>query len=301
MNRPAWIAFAAVSVLWGFPYLLIKIAVDGGVPPLPLAWARLTLAAAILLAIAWRAGTLPPLRGRGQALLAYAVFELVIPFPMLAFGEQHAPSSTAAIVIATAPLLVVLLALRFEPGDRVDRRRLLGLMVGVVGVAALVGLDVSGESGELLGVGAFFLAAVGYAIGPMVLKRELADLDPIASMGACLAISALVLTPFAALTWPDSTPSDGALASIVALGIFCTGLALVLMAILVREAGPSRALVVTYVNPVIAVALGVIFLSEQPGPGALVGLALILAGSWLATGGRLPLKRGPMRPNRIQS
>jgi drug/metabolite transporter (DMT)-like permease len=283
MSRRAWGAFAAVSVLWGLPYLFIKIADDGGMSPLVLAWSRVVLGAAILLGVAWRAGTLPSLRGRAAWLAAFAVAEIAIPFPMIAAGEQHVASSTAAIVIATTPLLIALLSLRFEPAERLERRRLFGLLVGLVGVAALVGLDVSGDGGELLGVGAVLIAACGYATGPLILKRKLAGLDPTATMGACLAIAAAILTPFAALDLPSAAPSGGAFASVVVLGLFCTALALVLMAILINAAGPARASVITYINPVIALGLGIVFLGEDPGAGALVGLALILVGSWLST------------------
>jgi drug/metabolite transporter (DMT)-like permease len=202
---------------------------------------------------------------------------------MIAAGEQHVASSTAAILIATVPLLIALLSLRFEPTERVDGARLLGLLVGLAGVAALVGIDLSGGGHELLGVGAVLIAACGYAIGPLILKRKLADLDPIATMGTCLAIAAAVLTPLAALDLPGAAPSGGAFASVVVLGLLCTALALVLMAILINAAGPARASIITYINPVIALALGVAFLGESPGPGSLVGLALILVGSWLST------------------
>jgi drug/metabolite transporter (DMT)-like permease len=288
MSRRAWGAFAAVSVLWGLPYLFIKIADDGGMPPLDLAWTRIALGAVVLVAIAWRAGTLPSLRGHLPWLLAFAIAEIAVPFPMIAAGEKHVASSTAAIVIATVPLIIALLSLRLEPSERVTGPRLLGLLVGLGGVAFLVGVDVSGDGAELLGVGAVLIAACGYAIGPLILKRKLADLDPIAMMGACLVIAAVLLTPLAAITLPSSSPSAGAFASVVVLGLFCTALALVLMAILIGLAGPSRASVITYINPVIALALGVVFLAEEPGAGTLVGLALILGGSWLATVGPAP-------------
>jgi drug/metabolite transporter (DMT)-like permease len=288
MTRRAWIAFAAVSLIWGVPYLFIKVAIDGGMTPLPLAWLRIVLGATVLLTIAWRAGTLAPLRGRGRWLAAFGILEIAIPFPMVATAERHIASSTAAIGIATVPLIIALLTLRFEPSERVGGRRLAGMLVGLVGVAALVGIDVSGSASELLGVGAALIAALGYAAGPMVLKRHLSDLDPIASMGVSLAIAGAVLTPFAAFDLPSRTPSAGAFGAIVVLGLLCTALAMVLMAILIDEAGPSRGSVITYINPVVAVALGVVFLDERPGAGAIAGLALILAGSWVATGGRLP-------------
>lgn len=282
MSPRVWAVFAVVSLIWGIPYLLIKIAVDGGMPPLVLAWARLLLAALVLVVIAWRRGALPSLRGRWRWLAFYALFELVIPFPTIAAGEQRVDSSVAAILIATAPLIVALLALRFEPDERVDRRRLAGLLVGLAGVGALVGLHLTGGGEELVGIGFVLIAATGYAIGPMVLRRNFVDLDPIASMAACIGIAAVVLTPFAAPALPGLTVDAGAIAAVVALGVVCTALAMVAMAVLVREAGAGRALLVTYVNPVIAVALGVVFLGEEPGAGAFVGLVLILAGSWLA-------------------
>jgi len=288
VSTRAWLAFAAMSVIWGVPYLFIKIAVDGGVPPAAVAWTRVTLAAVVLLALAWRAGTLPSLRGRVRWLLAYAVAEISIPFPLIAFGEQHVASSLAAIIVAAAPLFVALLALRFDASERPDRKRLVGLVVGLAGVVALMGVDVAGSSGELLGALAVLVAAFGYAVGPMTLKRKLSDLDPRASMGVSLAIAAVVLTPFAGADLPSSMPSLEAWGALVVLGLFCTAAAFVFYGILVSEVGAGRALVITYINPVVAVALGVAILGERPGAGAIAGLLLILAGSWLSTDGRLP-------------
>jgi len=292
MSRRAWGAFAAVSVLWGVPYLFIKIADDGGMPPLVLAWGRVALGAVVLLLISWRAGTLSGLRGRGPWLLAFAVLEIAIPFPLIALGETRIASSTAAIVIASVPLIITLLVLRFEPSERVTGRRLAGLLVGFAGVAALVGVDISGDGGELLGVGAVLIAACGYASAPLILKRHLIDLDPTAVMAACLTIAAAILTPFAIVDWPSAAPSGGAFAAVAVLGFVCTALALVLMAILIGAAGPARASVITYINPVIALALGIVFLGESPGPGSLIGLVLILIGSWISTRDSSQSERG---------
>jgi drug/metabolite transporter (DMT)-like permease len=288
MSARAWTAFAAVSTLWGMPYLFIKVAVDDGVPPAFLAFVRIALGAAVLLLLAWRAGTLASLRGRGRWLLVYAVLEITIPFPLIAAGEKHVASSLAAIIIAAVPLFVAILALRFDHAERATGSRLVGLFVGLAGVVALVGIDVAGSADELLGAGAILLAAVGYAAGPMVFKRTLADLDPRAVMGASLLIAAVALAPFAAIDPPPTNPSGSAILSLVVLGLFCTAAAFVFFGALVADVGPGRALVITYVSPVVAVALGVTVLGERPGPGAVAGLLLILAGSWLSTDGRVP-------------
>jgi drug/metabolite transporter (DMT)-like permease len=288
MSARAWAAFAAMSTLWGIPYLFIKLAVDDGVPPAFVAWARVALAAVVLLALARRAGALGSLRGHGRWLAVYAVLEIAIPFPLIAAGEQHVASSLAAIVIATVPLVVALLALRFDAAERPTGRRLAGLVIGLTGVVALVGIDVAGDSDELLGAAAIFVAAVGYAAGPMILKRHLGGLDPRATMGASLALATVVLTPVAALDPPTAVPSADALVALVVLGLLCTAAAFVVFSVLISEVGPGRAVVITYVNPVIAVALGVTVLGERPGAGAVAGLLLILAGSWLSTDGRVP-------------
>jgi drug/metabolite transporter (DMT)-like permease len=237
----------------------------------------------VLLGLAGRAGVLRTVRDRMRWLVAFAVVELVVPFPLIAAGEQHVDSSVAAIIIATAPLFVALLALRFDATERTGGRWLTGLFVGLGGVVALVGVDIAGEADELLGAAALVAAAFGYAVGPMVLKRHLADLDQRAVMGAACVVAALLLAPGAALDPPEAIPSAAALVALAVLGLVCTAAGLVVYGMLVAEAGAGRALVITYVNPVVAVALGVVFLGERPGPGALVGLGLILAGSWLAT------------------
>ncbi len=294
MTRRGWIAFALLSAIWGVPYMFIRIAVRGGMPPLVLAWTRVALAAVILLLLARRAGTLSTLRGKLRAIVALAIAEIAVPFSLIATGERSISSSLAAIVIATVPLIVAVLAMRFDPTERPTARRALGLLVGFAGVVALVGIDVAGSTRALLGTAAILGAAVGYATGPMIIKHRLAGLDGRATMGASLAVAALLLSPLAALTWPAKVPSTGALLSTAVLGVVCTAVALAVLSVLVAEAGPGRATVITYVNPVVAVALGVALLGEQPGAGAVAGLVLILGGSWLATGSRLP-SRGRRR------
>ena len=280
MSARAWTAFAAVSVLWGIPYLFIKVAVDHGVAPLFLAWVRVALAAVLLVALAHRAGVLGSVRGRLVWIAAYAVVEIALPFPLIAEGERHVSSSLTAILIAAVPTFVALLALRFDPSERVTGLRLVGLVTGFAGVVALVGIDLGGE---LWGAAAVLLAAFGYAVGPMLLKARFGDLDPRAAMGCALVVAALALTPFAAGSLPARVPPAGTLVSLAVLGVLCTATAFVFFGILIAEVGPGRASIITYVAPLVALVLGVVALGEHVGPGALVGLVLILGGSWLST------------------
>jgi drug/metabolite transporter (DMT)-like permease len=299
VSRRGWLAFGALSAIWGVPYLLIKIAVDHGVPPSVLAWGRVTLAAVVLLALAGRAGTLRTLAGRWRWIVAYGIAEIAIPFPLIAFGERRLPSSLTAILIACAPLLITLISWRLDAGERPTPLRMAGLLIGFAGVIELVGVNVASHPGQLLGTLAVLGAAVGYSIGPMIIKYQLADLDPRAAMGASLGVAAVVLTPLAALDAHSAAPTAGALAAVVTLGLLCTALAFVILSVLVAEVGPSRGSVITYINPVVAFALGVTLLGEQPSVGAVAGLLLILSGSWLSTDGRLPpAMRGLTRRHR---
>ena len=237
----------------------------------------------LLLLLCWRLGLFGEWRGHWRALTFYAVAEIAIPFPLIAAGEQHVSSSLAAILIASVPLMVAVLALRFDRSERATGSRLFGLFVGFAGVVALVGLDVAGDSDELLGAIAILIAAAGYAGGPMVLKLGLGAVDPRAIMAAALAIAAVALAPFAFADQPSGSIPSEVIVAIVVLAVFCTATAFVLFAVLNAEVGPSRASVITYVAPVVALALGITALDERPGAGAIVGFALILAGSYLAT------------------
>jgi drug/metabolite transporter (DMT)-like permease len=269
------------------PYLFIKIAVDEISPSL-MAWSRLALAAAVLLPVAWKLGALRGLRERWRILTVFAAVEMAVPWPLLGFGEIHVSSSLAAILVATVPLFVALLATRFDHSERPTATRFIGMLIGLGGVVALVGIDIGGKGDELLGALAILVVAFLYAIGPMIVKRRLSDVDPLGPVAASLGIAALLVTPFALVSLPDSTPSADTFASIAVLGLLCSALAFLLFFRLIAEIGPGRATVITYINPVVALALGVVVLDESVTTGVVVGLLLILAGSWLSTDGRLP-------------
>jgi drug/metabolite transporter (DMT)-like permease len=288
VSRRAWILFAAVSVIWGVPYLFIKVAVDGGASPLLVAWGRVAIGAAVLLPIAWKLGCLGELRGRARPLVAFAIAECALPWWLIPLGEQHISSSLAAILIAALPLLIALLAIRFDQAERVDGSRLVGLFIGLAGVILLLGVEVAGSLNELLGAAAILGATLCYAVGPLIVRRHFTDVNAIGPVAVALAISTVALAPAGIASIPGSEVSGDAVASIVVLGVVCSALALMLFFALITDVGASRAAVITYVNPVVAVALGVALLGESITAAAVAGLLLILAGSWLSTGGGLP-------------
>ena len=287
MSARAWTLFAAVSVLWGIPYLFIKLAVED-LSPVMVAWGRIAVAFAILLPYAIHKGALRGLGRHWKPLLIYSIVEIVLPWPLIGFGEQRVTSGLAAILIAAVPLVVALMALRVDPEERAEGSRLIGLLIGFAGVVVLLGLDVAGRPGELLGAFAILLAAVGYAAGPMIIKHRLGTMNPLGPVTASMGISMLILTPPALASAPTAMPSSDTIVSVLVLGLACSALAFLLFFALISEVGPGRATVITYVNPVVAVALGVTLLGEGLGPSAVAGLLLILAGSWLSTGGRMP-------------
>jgi drug/metabolite transporter (DMT)-like permease len=288
MTVRAWLLFAASSVIWGVPYLFIKVAVDDGVSPGFIAWARVALAAILLFPLALRRGALRGLLSRGPAIVAYTATEIAIPFVLIPLGERYITSALTAILISTMPLLVAAISFRVSPADRPGGARVLGLVIGLAGVVALLGIDVAGNREELWGSLIVLLATLCYAVAPLIVSRRLVDLDPIGPVTASLALATVVLLSFALAGAPRTMPPPAALGAILVLGALCTALGLVVFFSLIAEAGPTRASVITYVNPLVAVVAGVLALGEHIGTMSVAGLALILGGSWLSTGGRDP-------------
>jgi drug/metabolite transporter (DMT)-like permease len=284
MNRRGALLFAAMCVIWGIPYLLIRVAV-GGVAPVTLVFGRTVVGALLLTPVAaWR-GELRPLLARWKPLLAYTAVEVAIPWVLLARAETRLTSSLTGLLIAAVPLVGALIVTLTGERERQGGRRWLGLLVGIGGVAALVGLDVGQISPVALIEVA--LVAVGYAVGPIILSRSLSELPVFGVVAASLLLSAIAYAPFAAFRMPDAMPSAHVLESVLGLAVICTALAFVVFFALIAEVGPVRATVITYVNPAVAAVLGVTILSEHITAGMVVGFGLVLGGSVLATG------RGP--------
>ena len=294
MSRRGWLLFAAMGVIWGIPYLLIKVA-DGGVSVPVLVGTRVALGSLLLWPAVIRGGHLRALKGHLKWLAAFTAVEIVAPWALLSNAERHLPSSTSGLLVAAVPIFSALLALATRSGDRLTPVRWTGLAIGLAGVALLAGRGAG--KGDALSVVQVLLTALGYAIGPLIANRKLAHLPPVAVNAVCLGAAAVVYAPFMALTWPKTVPSIQVLGALAGLGVVCTAAAFVLFFQLIAEVGPARATVITYVNPAVAVALGVLVLNEHLTLAVGGAFVLILGGSILATRPSEPKRlKGPRGP-----
>jgi drug/metabolite transporter (DMT)-like permease len=273
------VLFAAMCLIWGLPYLLIRVAVRD-LSPSTVVFARTGLAALLLMPVAiWR-GALPSLRGHWRWLLVFAVVELAIPWFLLTSAEQHLTSSLAGLLVAPVPLLGVALSRIIGHAETMTSRRWAGLVIGVAGVAALVGLQVGHI--DMTAVLEIFVVAIGYAAGPLVLAHRLSDAPSIAVVSVSLTITAVIYAPFALASHPHHISGE-VIWSVLTLAVICTAVAFLVFFALIADIGPTRSTVITYVNPAVAIALGVTVLGEHLTAGMIVGFPLVLIGSVLAT------------------
>jgi drug/metabolite transporter (DMT)-like permease len=280
MTQRGLLLFALMSVIWGIPYLFIRVAV-AEVSPSFLVLARTGLAAAILLPIALARVDLRPILTRWRWVVAFAAIEIALPWVMLGSAEQHLTSSLTGLLVAGVPLVGTVFALATGGSDRASRTRWLGLLVGLIGVGAIVGADIG--TSDVVAFLEVAVVVVCYAIGPAILSRRLGGLPSIGVMALSLALCALVYIPIAAVQWPAAVPSPNVLGSIIILAVPCTAAAFLLFAALIDEIGPVRATVITYVNPAVAAVLGVLVLNETLTVPMVLGFVLVILGSALAT------------------
>ncbi len=283
MTARGWFLFSLMGVVWGIPYLMIKVAVDV-LSPSVVVFTRCALGAALLLPFALRQGGLPrTVRAHWRPMLAFACIEIIGPWWTLTDAERHLSSSTAGLLIAGVPIVGVVLARFFGSAEHLGPRRLTGLLLGLAGVTVLTLPHLTG--GDTRSLAEVLLTVLGYATAPLIVARHLKDVPTLQLTAPCLALAALVYAPAAAVGMPETMPSAQVLTALAGLGAICTALAFVAFLELIKEAGPTRATVFTYVNPAIAVAAGALFLDEHLTAGVLAAFALILAGSVLATTG----------------
>lgn len=281
MTRRGWALFIALGLIWGIPYLLIKVAVRD-LTPASLVFLRTALGAALLLPAVARHGNARALLARWRPIALFTIVEMGIPWLLLSDAERRVTSSLAGLFMASVPLIGAVLSRVAGRHERLGARRLVGLLVGLAGVVALLGLDLG--RGDALAIVELAIVALGYAVGPLIISRRLSDVPVLDVVTASLALCAIAYAPAGLATLPARMPGLEVIGAVVVLGVACTAVAFLLFFRLIAEVGPVRATVITYVNPAVAVAAGVALLGEPFTLGTGLGFVLILAGSWLATG-----------------
>ncbi len=278
MSKRGWILFVSLGLLWGMPYLLIRIAV-AEIDPLVVAGARTLLGALLLIPLALHRGALAPAFRHWKWLLAFTLIEISLPWWLLGHAETRLNSSTAGLLIAVVPLFAAVILTKLGH-ERLEARRLFGLVLGLAGVALLVGLDI--HFTDFGAVAATILVALCYAIGPIIIDRKLKDVPAIGVITGSLILATIIYLPFAPFLLPSSVSWEAA-GSVAGLGVLCTAVAFVVFFALIAEVGPARATVITYVNPAVAIVLGALVLDEPLTVGMAVGFPLVIIGSFLGT------------------
>jgi drug/metabolite transporter (DMT)-like permease len=286
MTRRGWAYFVAVGVVWGLPYLLIKVSVREISPPL-LVFIRTGGAAVVLVPLAAARGALLPVLRHWRAVVLYTIAELALPWVFLFDAERHLPSSLSGLLVAAVPLVAAFVAV-LTGSEHVDLRRLVGIVVGIGGVGVLVGFSVAGS--HVLSLLSMLVVVVGYALGPWVVDHRLRGVPPLGVIAWSVLLCAVAYAPWAMLELPSKALSGPVVASAAGLTVVCTIVAFLLFFALIGEVGAMRATLVTYVNPAVAVVLGVTVLGEPFGPASALGFVLILGGCYLAS-----------RPPRVRS
>jgi drug/metabolite transporter (DMT)-like permease len=299
VSKRGWVLFWVLGLVWGMPYFFISVAVDE-LEPSVVVFGRTALAALVMLYLAGRSGGIAPALREWRWVATFAIFEMAIPWILLTTAEQHIASGLAALIISSVPIFGALAA--FGLGERSALRpvRLAGIGLGIAGVTLLVGNDLAGvDAPPWWSVAFIIVVCICYGGAPFIISRKLAEVPALGVIAVSLSIVALVYLPIAAVSLPAVTPSFGAVGSVVALALVCTGLAFVVFFRLLDEVGAARASVITFVNPFVAVALGALFLDEQLELAIAAGFALVLGGCWLATR-PAPQLAGPVTPAEIE-
>jgi drug/metabolite transporter (DMT)-like permease len=291
VDRRSWLWLIVLASIWGASYMFIKIGLRDLSAPV-IAWARIGLAALVLMPLAVSQQALGAVKGRIGILTILAAVQVAGPFLLIALGEHEISSALAGILVATAPIFTAVLAIWVDHEERSEGVRLVGIVLGIAGVVALFGVDLSGSSLAILGGLAVVLAGLGYAVGGFIVKHRFGGSEPIGVAAWVMVTSTILLTPAAAITAPTSAPEVGPVAAVAVLGVLGTGIAFAIFYTLIRKVGPARTFIVAYLAPAFAVVYGAVLLDEEISAATIAGLALILAGSWLAVEGAMPWRRG---------
>jgi drug/metabolite transporter (DMT)-like permease len=280
-TRRDWVALVALGLIWGASFPGVTIALEG-FAPFWVAAVRIVIGAVTLVLVAmWRKITLPRDRRIWLFAGAMGVFSNALPFSLLSWSQQYVTSGFAGITMAAIPLMVIGLAHFLVPGERFTLLKGLGFCLGLMGVGVLIGpgiFDSTGADLESLARVGCLLSCLSYAVGSMVTRRS-PPVDPVAFGIIALGVASAIMVPLALIhDGVPSLPGLRPLLAVVYLGLFPTGLATLLIVLVIRGAGPSFLSQVNYHVPVWSVILGVLVLSESLPHSFLAALGLILGG-----------------------
>ncbi|MCX6441326.1 MAG: DMT family transporter [Actinobacteria bacterium] len=285
MSRRNLILFLLSGFLWGIPYLFIRVAVDpqDGFHPAIVVLGRVVIGALILIPIAIYDKTFFTALKNWRYIAVYALFEMVGPWILIGTAEQKISSGLAGLLVSSVPIFSTLIASRYGDKSVWQPKRLFGIAIGFLGVFLLVGIESLTGSSDPLSILMVIAASIGYAFAVIYITRKMPEGSGVAINGIAMAMTAVFYSPALFIFWPDRAVSYEAIYSLIALGVFSTGIAFAIFFAVMAEIGPTRASLVTYMNTAFAVILGVIILNEPLTLGIIVGLPLVLIGSYLAS------------------
>jgi drug/metabolite transporter (DMT)-like permease len=285
MSRRNLIFFLLAGFLWGIPYLFIKVAVDpqDGFSPAIVVFGRVLIGALVLIPIAICDKSFFGALKYWRFIAVYALFEMVGPWILIGTAEQKISSGLAGLLVSSVPIFSTLIASAYGDKSVWQPKRLFGIAIGFLGVFLLVGIESLTGSSDPISILMVIAASIGYAFAVIYITRKMPDGSGIAINGIAMVMTAVFYSPALFFFWPDRAVSNEAVYSLIALGVFSTGIAFALFFTVMAEIGPTRASLVTYMNTAFAVVLGVIILNEPLTVGIMVGLPLVLIGSYLSS------------------
>ena len=282
MSRKGWALFALVGVLWGVPYLFMKVAVDELSTPV-IVFSRLLIGAAVLVPLALYEKTLRPALKYWKYIALYAVAEMVIPWTLITNAQKDLSSGVVALLVATVPIWATLFAHHTGDSTAAHRTRIFGIALGLIGIVFLVGIETLNDFGNMRALIQVLIASASYAYAVNMITRKAPETSGVAINGIAMALSTVIFAPFALTHLPTKTPSSEAILATIGLGVICTAFAFWVFFIVLKEIGAARASLVVYPNTAVAVVLGIFLLDEQLTLAIAIGLPMVLLGSYFAS------------------
>lgn len=282
MSRRGWLLFSLIGVIWGVPYLFMKVAVDELSIPL-IVFSRLAIGATLLIPLALRENSKSPIKPYLKYILFYAFLEMIVPWTLITSAQRDLSSGVVALLVATVPIWATLFAHHTGDSTAAHRVRIFGIVIGLIGIVLIVGIESFSDFGNTLALLQVLIAAASYAWAVNMVTRKVVGVSGLTINGIAMFASSILFAPFALTDLPDQSPSLNAVLATLGLGILCSGIAFWVFFIVLDEIGPARASLVVYPNTAVAVVLGIILLGEPITLAIAIGLPLVLIGSYFAS------------------